>query len=168
MTHSTDTVLTLQAALGLLDSRIAGELPGTRPDIDGQADLAGLSELCAPVAPPPDLFAAIEQEIDAAPTTGIRTIRAGEGNWRKSTDKIWKKILSHDATTGRTIALVRCEAGAVLPEHVHEHDEMVLMLEGEYRSADGIVRAGDVQISPAGSFHQASVTPMGCLLLVAR
>ena len=167
MIKNTD-LMTLQAALGLLDSKIARELPGTRPDLATEDQLVELAELAGPVTPPTHLFDAIEQEIDATPPEGIRTVRADEGEWVKSTDKIWKKVLSHDPDSGRTIALVRCEAGAILPQHVHDRDELVLMLEGEYRSQDGIVRAGDFQLSPAGSFHHASVTPNGCLLLVAR
>ncbi len=172
---STDT-LNIEAMLGFLASPLTREIPGTRPDLDEASPedrrvLMGLCSQSPRIDPPADLFADIEAEIDRADLDGtdaspIRTIRSDEGDWKKVTDKIWKKTLLHDEISGRRICLLRCQPGAVIPAHRHDHDEVVFMIEGEYRSPDGIVRAGDIQISRTGSYHEASVSPQGCLLMV--
>ncbi|MEM7060424.1 MAG: cupin domain-containing protein [Pseudomonadota bacterium] len=160
---------TLAASLGFDGSPLVGALPNSRPDLPEIGEDLGAAMMTALVPgydPPDHLFAAIEDEIDAPTETGIRTVHARDADWKKCTDGIWAKVLLDDPVSGRQIKLIRCSAGAVLPAHAHDHDEYVFMIEGEYRSEDGIVRAGDMQISPAGTFHQASTTPKGCLFLV--
>lgn len=160
---------TLVASLGFDGSPLVGTLPDSRPDVPdaGEELSAAMMAALVPDTDPPDhLFAAIEDEIDAPAGHGIRTVHAGNADWKKCTDGIWAKVLLDDPVSGRQIKLIRCSAGAVLPAHEHDHDEYVFMIEGEYRSEDGIVRAGDMQISPAGTVHRASMTPKGCLFLV--
>jgi quercetin dioxygenase-like cupin family protein len=56
------------------------------------------------------------------------------------------------------------EAGAILPEHSHSHEQVVNMLDGELEMVvDGVrhpLRAGDVLTIPGGSVHSGrSLTP---------
>lgn len=155
-----------------VELNLVPEIPGTRPgveDVGGANDLAlgAIAALVPPAAAPEGLLDAIEQEIDAPPMD-IEIVRARDGGWTQRSDGIWRKELHQDPATAVTMFLLRCAPGAVIEAHLHERDEFVFMLEGEYRSEDGVVRAGDTQVSRAGSFHRAAVTPNGCLLLVRR
>lgn len=56
--------------------------------------------------------------------------------------------------TGVTALLACFEPGTVLPHHVHAEEEHVLVLQGAYEAIPGpTVRAGEEQVSPAGSGH---------------
>jgi hypothetical protein len=146
----------------------SGALPGTRPDRavapEVEALATALFRLAPPVEPPEGLFAAIEAELDA-PAPGHRVVRADEGAWRPWLDKIWRKDLS-TAPGGPIIYLLRCEPGAVLPQHGHDRDEHVFVLEGSFVVDDVIVRAGDYQFAAADSDHAEHRSPEGCLALV--
>ena len=171
----------LESYLGVQDASSASEVPGTRPDLADRArsadELLGtLATLAPTVEPPEGLFEAIESEIDALPTESIETLRADEGEWVKWADKawkkmlfgdkIWKKVLSSDSATGKSVYLLRCEAGAVVPAHKHARDEHVFVIEGEYVVDGSVVKAGDSQFARAGSIHPEIRTATGCLVLV--
>jgi anti-sigma factor ChrR (cupin superfamily) len=171
----------LLACLGMPDDSSAAEVPGTRPDLADRAQrgdetLGTLASLVPAVEPPEGLFEAIEAEIDALPSTPIETLRADEGEWVKWADqawkkmlfgdKIWKKILSADSATGKSVYLLRCEAGAIIPAHKHARDEHVFVIEGEFVVDGAVVKAGDSQISRAGSIHPEIRSATGCLVLV--
>ena len=167
--------------LGLQDEAKNEQTPGTRPDLADQEResdelLLALAELAPAVAPPKNLYAGIEAEIDALEAKEIQTVRADEGQWsnladkvwKKAliSDKIWKKILFEDAETGRNIYLLRCEPGAVIPIHKHARDEYVFVIEGDYTVDGQVVRAGDFQFARAGSKHSEIRTANGCLVLI--
>lgn len=56
-----------------------------------------------------------------------------------------------------TFVMWNLEAGAVLPEHSHPHEQVVHMLEGELEvTIDGattVLRAGDVGVIPSNAVH---------------
>jgi quercetin dioxygenase-like cupin family protein len=147
-------------------------LPGTRPDLADaihgeEAVLAALAALAPAADPPEGLFGAIEAEIDALPSRQVTTQRADEGEWIREADKVWTKILAEDPASGRSIYLLRCEPGAVLPAHIDVRDEHIFMIEGEYLIGDSLIlRAGDFQYLKAGSQHAEIRSETGCLVLV--
>ncbi|UWQ55951.1 cupin domain-containing protein [Leisingera caerulea] len=161
----------LDALFGGERARADQNVPGTRPDLksDIAADAEMLSALggaVVPVIPPEGLFDKIEAKIDGLEADEVQTLRAEDGEWVRRTDKIWKKLLSENPKSGRSIYLLRCEPGAVIPEHFHDHDEHALVIEGELWMGDLHVRAGDSQFSRAGSVHPQLSSPTGCLILV--
>ena len=172
MTGDSHTDLTgLVDRLGALDPAARAEVPGTRPDRADQVRaedelLAGLATLAPAVDPPEGLFAAIEAEIDASASTQIETLKADEGEWIKLSDKIWKKILFSDSRTGKSMYLLRCAAGAVIPKHKHDHEEQAFVIEGEFGVGDLLVKAGDFHMAQAGSIHPEIHSPTGCLVLL--
>jgi len=146
-------------------------LSGARPDLSDairreEAVLAALAALVPPADPPDGLFRAIETEIDALPSHQVRTQRADEGEWIRQADKVWTKILAEDPASGRSIYLLRCEPGAVLPAHIEARDEHFFMIEGESMIGDLLLRAGDSQYLKAGSRHAEIRSESGCLVLV--
>lgn len=148
-------------------------IPGSFPDLNPTA--AGFDEVLPPllqtlpeVDPPKDLFAAIEAELDADPSSGIKTQRADEGKWVQRSEKIWKKTLSEDPATGRGMYLLRCLPGAVLGAHEHHQTEHIFVIEGDFWMDGKLYGAGDSQISAPGTVHSASTTPNGCLYLVYK
>jgi len=108
----------------------------------------------------------IETEIGALPSHQVRTQRADEGEWIRQADKVWTKILAEDPASGRSIYLLRCEPGAVLPAHIEARDEHFFMIEGESMIGDLLLRAGDSQYLKAGSQHAEILSESGCLVLV--
>ncbi len=159
-----------EALLGGVESRPT--IPGTRPDLD--ADVLALSEHLAPVLgqlpeaePPADLFAAIEAEIDGKADAPMHTLRAEEGTWEQRSEKVWKKVLAHDADTGRSMYLLRCLPGASIKPHVHERSEHLFILEGEFWIGDKLYSAGDAQVSLPHSEHGEITMPGGCLVLIS-
>lgn len=168
MSRDRDHLGDLELALGLTDE---DGLPGTRPHRplgDGDAALLGaLGAFAAPTDPPGNLLSKIEAEIDALPQRPTRTVRADEGEWVERAPGIWKKLLSEDASTGRTVYLLRCEPGSSIPAHRHERAEYVFVIEGSFEVDGTTVRAGDFQASTAGSLHGEIRISEGCLVLVA-
>lgn len=50
-------------------------------------------------------------------------------------------------------AIMRNEPGAIVPEHIHQGYEFILVLSGSERDARGTYRAGDFVANPPGSRH---------------
>ena len=162
----------LERCLGVTD---APEMPGTRPDIAGDLAagdevLARLAGLVSPAEPMRSQLTAIESEIDAEDLSKRRskteTLRAEEGTWQKLSGKVWRKVLYKSPTGGNSIYLLRCLPGAIIPPHPHLSDEHVLVLEGEFKMRNEVVKAGDSQFSPRGTMHAMLRSPTGCLVLV--
>ena len=150
---------------------LAVSLPGTRPDLEPV--LSGLDELLVPLLdtvpklePPKSLFAAIQAEIASEEEGSFRTIRADNSDWTALGQLIWTRLIAQDKDTGRRTSLVRCLAGAVIPSHYHEREELLFLLEGEITIGDVRFLPGDAQIAKAGSTHPEVRVPSGCLFLV--
>ncbi len=79
------------------------------------------------------------------------------------------KTLLFDRDTGLVTALMRCEPGAVLPDHEHVKIEQTYMLEGKLVDQEGPaagleVKSGEFVWREPGSRHVAC-TPEGGLML---
>ena len=152
-------------------ARATVAIPGTVPPdpAASAADraLAHLALLAAPdLAPPDDMLARIEAQLDAEAPGDIRTFRAEDGRWAKVMPGIWMKTLTKRPDGKGRMILLRCEPGAVIPAHRHEEPEHVFVLEGSYVMGDIVVSAGDSQFSPGGTTHPDLTSHEGCLLLL--
>ena len=138
------------------------------------------------IEPPADLFARIKRAIAAqahgapaardAPATapdmpgvdevpGTQTVRADEGAWERLSRGIERKIL-HKTPTGRCTYLIRGQPGARLPEHDHDDDEEIYVLQGDLTIGSLTLRAGDYHLARRGHHHPVATSQNGCLLLV--
>lgn len=131
-----------------------------------EIDLAELALSAETAEPPDDLFSKIEARLDADEPAMTSTVRREGGRWLNTAPGVWRKVLNHDPTSGRKTLLLRCEPGAVIPAHEHGADEELMMLDGEVRLGDLILRAGDFHLARQGSQHVPAISDAGCLILV--
>ncbi|MEN8259573.1 MAG: cupin domain-containing protein [Pseudomonadota bacterium] len=108
------------------------------------------------------VMARIAKEGGAKPV--FNTIRADEGQWVQIAPKIEKKTLHVDHVNGIEAYLLRAEPGAEAPGHVHEADELCLVLEGEVSFDDIHLKAGDYHFAPKGSRHGTARSKTGALI----
>lgn len=101
-------------------------------------------------------------DLDEAGVEKILTVAAASRVWR------WgglPGIRTLDVTGGPRIAgatavLIRFEAGVRLPQHRHQAEERVLILEGGYRDYDGKAHeAGELHQMAAGTSHGFVIFP---------
>jgi len=97
-------------------------------------------------------------------TRDLTTIQAAEGEWAPFSPKVSIKVLRRDVDTQSY--LLRLEPGAVLLPHVHDHDEECMVLEGEVRIGDLVVRQGAYHLAPRGVVHEPIVSEGGALLFL--
>ncbi len=97
---------------------------------------------------------------------GFITIRHNEGEWIEAAPGGWIKILSTDAATGAVTYLAKLSPGFSLPAHPHPVGEECLMLEGDLRLGDVILKAGDFHYAPPGVTHGRLKTENGALVLL--
>lgn len=90
------------------------------------------------------------------------TVRRDEGEWRPLVNGVRVKMLN-DAPVSRSV-LVELEPGGVLPVHRHNEHEECVVLRGEARLGDLMVRQGDYHIALAGSRHGRVSSQSGALL----
>jgi len=62
-------------------------------------------------------------------------------------------VLRRDEESGDATVLIRMEPGCSYPAHRHRGVEEVFILQGGYRDARGLHRAGDYVLNDAGSAH---------------
>jgi len=65
---------------------------------------------------------------------------------------------------GPSACLLRFQPGAKVPRHAHTGYEHIIVLSGSQTDDQGIIRAGDMLISPPGTDH-AIVSDEGCIVL---
>lgn len=93
--------------------------------------------------------------------------RKNEGVWvNPGVPGLSFKTLYTDHVTGYLTMLVRMEPGATYPGHHHAGYEECFMLEGEVRSGELQLFAGDYQRLSGGTVHQALYSEAGCMFLV--
>ncbi|MCB1714137.1 MAG: cupin domain-containing protein [Candidatus Competibacteraceae bacterium] len=97
---------------------------------------------------------------------GTRTVRSEQLTWHPVSERIEIKILHRDPARNEQTALLRCQAGAVLSSHSHTKQEECLVLEGEIRIGQHIIRQGDLHIAEPGCQHPELVSEQGALLLL--
>lgn len=112
------------------------------------------------------LFARMDaaQGAPAADERGLITIRADAGDWQRFMPKVDMKVLMRQGDT--LTYLLRLEPGAVVPPHDHPQTEECVVLAGEARIGDLVVRAGDYHAAPAGKPHGLVSSESGALLFL--
>ncbi len=100
------------------------------------------------------------------PPEGTQTWRAHEPGWSQRSGLIDMKMLRIDAAAGTQEVLIRFKPGAYIPAHSHAKEEQMIILEGECLLGDHPLRAGDIHVAPAGSWHPPITTQTGTLLLL--
>jgi quercetin dioxygenase-like cupin family protein len=97
---------------------------------------------------------------------GSTTRRAAEAEWQQHDEGIAYRVLKVDERLQRRTLLVKMQPGAILKSHIHEFEEECLVIEGDLRYGDLVLRAGDYHHAWAGAHHADGVTAGGCLLHV--
>ncbi|MEE4376044.1 MAG: cupin domain-containing protein [Candidatus Competibacteraceae bacterium] len=97
---------------------------------------------------------------------GTLTVRADERGWIAITPQIEIKVLHRDLEQNVQTTLWRVQPGAFVPPHYHQLNEECLVLEGEIKVGDHIVRQGDMHIALAGHTHPKVESTTGALLLL--
>lgn len=106
------------------------------------------------------------QRIDPPAPDGTYTIRANEMKWTNVCPGIEMKVLRKDTKANNQTALWRLQAGAVFPRHGHSVEEECLVLEGEIKVGDHVVRKGDMHIVKKGEKHPDTTSEHGALLMI--
>jgi quercetin dioxygenase-like cupin family protein len=112
------------------------------------------------------LLARVEASLGAPArdTNGLITIREDEGDWQPFMPKIRIKVLIREGES--MTYLLRLEPGAMVPPHEHPQTEECVVLEGEARIGDLVVKAGDYHAAPAGHPHGLLRSDTGALLFL--
>jgi quercetin dioxygenase-like cupin family protein len=93
-----------------------------------------------------------------------QTVFFTDMDWIPLTPGVLKKDLYSDGIIASR--LFRFEPGAKLAGHPHLQNEECMMLSGEIFLGDILLRAGDYQMAPTGSYHGEASTDVGALLFV--
>jgi anti-sigma factor ChrR (cupin superfamily) len=83
--------------------------------------------------------------------------------WRFFRDGLEIVPLSPSDGVQAEAALLRYQAGASVPYHIHTGDEHVLVLDGSQQDEQGRYPTGTVMLNPAGTGHSVS-SPEGCVV----
>jgi quercetin dioxygenase-like cupin family protein len=98
---------------------------------------------------------------DGAPDLAEVLIRSAEMPWReKSLKGIHEKMLWRNEETGASIALIRFDRGAGIPEpHLHASNQFMFCLSGryEYTATGTMLTAGSFYCNPKGNVHGPAV-----------
>ena len=97
-------------------------------------------------------------------TQTLTTIQADEGEWAPFSPKVSIKVLRRDVRTQSY--LLRLEPGAVVLPHVHGEDEECIVLEGEVRIGNLVVKEGAYHLAPRGVAHDPIRSESGALLFL--
>lgn len=77
---------------------------------------------------------------------------ANQIRWEKLTSKIDRMVL--DVGAGGKAQLLKIKAGAPMPKHTHKGNEYTLVLQGNFRDAEGLYRRGDLAVCDGNTVHQ--------------
>ncbi|MGA8031090.1 MAG: cupin domain-containing protein [Casimicrobiaceae bacterium] len=104
-----------------------------------------------------DAAKAIAQAVAGAPDLGEILLQVEDMPWRpKSLKGLSEKMLWRDEATGASIALIRFERGAGIPQpHSHASNQFMFCLEGryEYTSTGVTLTRGSFYCNPRGNVH---------------
>lgn len=104
-------------------------------------------------------------EVDDEVAAPYLTIRADEGSWIELEPKMHKKVLDVDEN-GIESYLLRLQPGASPGRHLHDSDELCIVLEGDVSFDDVHLKVGDCHIARKGSCHGTANTVSGALLFL--
>lgn len=169
-----DASLPAEYALGLVrgdqrrvaEDRLASDAAMGAEVAGWQSRLAGLDDEGEAV--PPGSFEKILGRIDESGMhlPGTATKRAAGAAWQQYSDGIVFRVLKVDEARGRQTLLVKMQPGAIYKSHSHDVDEECLVIEGDLRYGDLVLRAGDYHLAEPGTHHPTGTTTAGCLLHV--
>lgn len=98
---------------------------------------------------------------------GFLYVRSNEGEWVEIMKGVMVKNLYRDPERNYATLLVRMEAGATFPDHVHTDTEECYVIEGDLRMGGQVFGRGDYIRAEAHSAHESISTENGCFLLIA-
>ena len=134
-----------------------GEVAALRPAVDRLA-------LSAPEAEPPRELR--DRLLDRVRREAFTLLPAGERDWLPAgVPGVELCQLWLDAEQERQTLLIRMQAGASLPDHLHGGTEECFVVRGDLRDRDLRLEASDYIRFETGTHHTAT-TEGGCLLLV--
>jgi quercetin dioxygenase-like cupin family protein len=111
------------------------------------------------------LMRRVEEDIQASgDVQGLLTVHTDEGNWKAFLPNVSIKVLRREQDT--LTYLLKLEPGATLPPHDHPQDEECIVLSGEARIGDLVVRAGDYHCARAGKPHDVIRSERGAVLFL--
>ena len=105
-----------------------------------------------------------ERPVAESDARGLLTLRANEGDWKTFLPNVSIKVLRREKDT--LTYLLKLEPGAALLPHVHPQDEECIVLSGEARIGDLVVRAGDYHCAYAGNPHGVIRSEQGAVLFL--
>lgn len=95
---------------------------------------------------------------------GLLTVRANEGDWKAFLPHVSIKVLRREEDT--LTYLLKLEPGAALLPHDHPRDEECIVLSGEARIGDLVLRVGDYHCAYAGKPHGVIRSEQGAVLFL--
>ena len=110
--------------------------------------------------------AAQESSELALAVAAVRSISSmAEQRWEKRWPGIELCVLRE--TPDSRSYLMRMQAGSTLPAHIHDQDEVSMIVEGEAWVGDTqLMGPGDFQFMPAGVSHATIRSPGGCIAFI--
>lgn len=125
-----------------------------------------LSEALPPIELPPERSGALRRRL----FDRVRQARdAGRAHIRVAiVDAEWKRMLPgvrvHRLDAARRAVILDLAPGSAIPFHRHREDEECVVLRGEARLGDVVVRSGDYHLARPNSRHGIVTSPAGALL----
>jgi anti-sigma factor ChrR (cupin superfamily) len=117
------------------------------------------------VPPPAGLWDRIEAALDA-PAADLRIIKFDGVAWEAWGPGLEVKVLTRDDHGEPESLLMRMQAGAVVPEHVHHRAEECLVIEGDLLHDGQRLGPGDFTVAQPGGIHAPMTTTSGGMLYV--
>lgn len=121
-------------------------------------------ELLARVRASQKTAAVSSEAADAGAVAGWRfSPLAGSEGWVPlAIPGVRMREVTIDRERDTALLYVEMAPGSVFPEHVHSAPERGLVLTGDFRTGDRLLRAGDFYEADAGTHHTRISSPSGC------
>lgn len=100
------------------------------------------------------------------PPAGTATFSLADDGWSDPAPNVRMKWLRKDEVAGTQEVLIRLGPGSRVPEHSHNKEEHMVILEGEMLLGAHLLKQGDVHIAPPGTWHPEITTERGVLMLL--
>ena len=161
-------------ALGTLeseDARHAANLAANDEEFAAEARsfqdvVTGLGLLCPSPQPRPAIRKRLMDITRAVPKGLEALVPTGALPWRPSPfPGVSAKRLFEDPS-GNVSWLVKLDPGATYPRHKHTTFEHCLVLEGEVRFDEYILKAGDYEVAGPNTDHSSFFSPQGAILFI--
>ena len=96
----------------------------------------------------------------------IHSVKMDEGQWDQIAEGVFVKTLFVNPTMGSITALVKLSPGSRLPRHRHPGIEESIVIEGDCRVNDEILRPGDYRRAMEGTTDSEVTTEHGTIFLL--